>query len=113
MRRRTDAVRTVLHTHLAPVMHQRLLNQVLPRLQAALEPHLLPTPVLVQPLPERQHQVLRGLARGLRRAEIAAELGLHKTTIPRHLQALYRSLGADRHDRGQAVAIAYENGLLP
>jgi DNA-binding NarL/FixJ family response regulator len=70
-----------------------------------------------QPLPEhrndmtaRELQVLALLAQGLDAAGIARELVISPKTVASHLQHLMPKLGV--HNRAQAVARAYEVGLL-
>jgi LuxR family transcriptional regulator, maltose regulon positive regulatory protein len=59
---------------------------------------------LVEPLTEREVEVLRLLAAGRSNAEMAAELFVEQSTIKTHLIHLYGKLGV--HSRTQAVARA-------
>ena len=54
--------------------------------------------------------VLRGLAAGLSRREIGAELYISLNTVKTHTRELYRKLGATSHT--EAVARAEALGLL-
>jgi LuxR family maltose regulon positive regulatory protein len=65
---------------------------------------------LVEPLTEREQEVLRLLAAGRSNAEMAAELFVEQSTVKTHLIHLYRKL--DAHSRTQAVARARALGLL-
>ena len=65
---------------------------------------------LVEPLTERELEVLRLLAAGRSNAEMAAELFVEQSTVKTHLIHLYRKLGV--HSRTQAVARARALGLL-
>jgi LuxR family transcriptional regulator, maltose regulon positive regulatory protein len=65
---------------------------------------------LVEPLTEREQEVLRLLAAGRSNAEMAAELFVEQSTVKTHLIHLYRKLGA--HSRTQTVARARALGLL-
>jgi LuxR family maltose regulon positive regulatory protein len=73
----------------------------------APEPHRA---ALVEPLTERELEVLRLLAAGRSNAELAAELFVEQSTVKTHLIHLYRKLGA--HSRTQAAARARDLGLL-
>lgn len=63
-----------------------------------------------QPLSNREAQVLAGMAAGLSNREIGQQLYLTENTVKTHAQRLFRKLGA--RDRGQAVALGYDKGLL-
>jgi DNA-binding CsgD family transcriptional regulator/HD-like signal output (HDOD) protein len=62
------------------------------------------------PLTPCELEALRGLARGLRYKEIAAELGVQPSTVGSHLHKVYAKTGAA--DRAQAVLLAKERGWL-
>ena len=61
-------------------------------------------------LSEREHQVLRGFARGLSIPQVASELYISPSTVKTHTQRLYEKLGVS--DRAAAVAEAMRRGLL-
>jgi DNA-binding CsgD family transcriptional regulator/HD-like signal output (HDOD) protein len=62
------------------------------------------------PLTPSELEALRGLSRGLRYKEIAAELGVQASTIGSHLHKVYAKTGTT--DRAQAVLLAMERGWL-
>jgi DNA-binding CsgD family transcriptional regulator len=59
----------------------------------------------------RELAVLRLLAQGLTAAAIGNRLAISERTVHRHLQGVYRKLGA--HDRLSVVLAARDAGLLP
>jgi LuxR family maltose regulon positive regulatory protein len=65
---------------------------------------------LVEPLSERELEVLRLIAAGLSNREIAQELFIAVGTVKRHTNHIYGKLGV--HSRTEAVARARELGLL-
>ena len=65
---------------------------------------------LIEPLTERELEVLRLLAAGRSNAGMAAELFVEQSTVKTHLIHLYSKLGV--HSRTQAVARARALGLL-
>ncbi|MBU0588856.1 MAG: response regulator [Gammaproteobacteria bacterium] len=63
----------------------------------------------VDSLSPREHEILRGIARGASNKEIARELGIAETTVKIHVQHVLRKL--DVSSRVHAAVIATENGL--
>jgi DNA-binding NarL/FixJ family response regulator len=61
-------------------------------------------------LTPRELQVLQRFAQGLRASQIAEELVISPKTVASHVQRVLAKLGA--HSRAQAVAFAYESGLV-
>ena len=61
-------------------------------------------------LTSREFETLRGMARGQTNKAIAEELYLSEDTVKTHARRLFRKLGA--RDRGHAVAIGYQRGIL-
>ena len=61
-------------------------------------------------LTRRELEVLQLLGSGKRAPEIATELGISPKTVSSHLQSIFRKL--DVNSRAQAVARAYEYGLV-
>jgi two-component system, OmpR family, response regulator len=80
---------------------RRLIDRTQERKQAASDDHGL-TP--------RELEVLQLLGRGKRAPEIALELGISPKTVSSHVQHILVKLGV--HSRAQAVARAYEYGLV-
>jgi len=66
---------------------------------------------LVEPLSERELEVLQLIAVGLTNREIASRLFLSLNTVKAHTRNIYGKLGA--HSRTQAVARARALGVLP
>ena len=80
--------------------------------EAALRPHAqtMVTQPLVEPLSEREMDVLRLLATGLSNPEIGQELFIAASTVRSHLKNIYGKLNV--HKRWDAVRRAEELGLL-
>jgi LuxR family maltose regulon positive regulatory protein len=77
------------------------------------EPAIVPQKIpeeLIEPLTEREIEVLRLIAEGLTNQEIAQKLFLALPTIKWHTSNIYGKLGV--HNRTQAVARAQNLGLL-
>jgi len=85
------------------------------RLLAAIEPapapeRPLPAPLLLDPLSDRELEVLRWLSTDLSGPEIAEELVVSMNTIKTHIKRIYSKLNA--HSRYEAVERAKELDLL-
>jgi LuxR family transcriptional regulator, maltose regulon positive regulatory protein len=65
---------------------------------------------LIDPLSDREQDVLRLLAAGLSSPEIAGELYVSASTVRSHLKSIYRKL--DVHSRDQAIARASDLRLV-
>ncbi|MFC2023167.1 LuxR C-terminal-related transcriptional regulator [Chloroflexota bacterium] len=70
-----------------------------------------PSPALVEPLSERELEVLQLIAEGLTNREIASRLFLSLNTVKAHTRNIYGKLGV--RSRTQAVARARALGVLP
>ncbi len=66
---------------------------------------------LVEPLTERELEVLRLLAAGRRNRDIARELVVTLETVKKHVSHIFDKLGAA--NRTEAVTRARELGLVP
>jgi DNA-binding NarL/FixJ family response regulator len=106
--RLVDAVRTVAagDALFAPSVLARLVAHYVRRPPAGAAP---PQGRLAD-LSDREAEVLRLVGRGLSNAEIADELVISTATVKTHVRHLLQKLGL--RDRVQAVALAYERGLL-
>ena len=70
-----------------------------------------PRSALVEPLSERELEVLQLIAEGLSNQQIASQLYLSLNTVKVHSRNIYDKLGV--HNRTQAVARARAFGILP
>jgi DNA-binding NarL/FixJ family response regulator len=89
---------------LAPTVTRRLLDRFAGELPGGLPPRKL------DPLSEREVEVLTLVARALSNDEIAERLTLSRATVKTHLSAILFKLGL--RDRVQAAVLAYECGLV-
>ena len=100
-----DAIRLIANGSalLGPTVTRRLLERF------ANTYHADDGGIAIESLTEREHEILRLLARGLSNAEIATQLVLSETTVKTHVSNVLRKLGV--RDRVQAVIAAYDAGL--
>ena len=91
---------------LAPSVTRRLIEDISRR---PMRESMAPARGLDQ-LTEREHEVLRLVAKGMSNAEIADQLYLGEATIKTHVGRMLMKLGL--RDRVQAVVLAYESGLI-
>jgi len=89
---------------LAPTVTRRLLDRFAGELPGGAPPPTL------DPLSDREIEVLTLVARALSNDEIAARLTLSRATVKTHLSAILFKLGL--RDRVQAAVLAYECGLV-
>jgi LuxR family maltose regulon positive regulatory protein len=66
---------------------------------------------LLEPLSERELEVLRFIAAGLPNKKITEQLFISMSTVKTHLRNIYGKL--DVHSRTEAVAKAMDLGILP
>ncbi len=92
------------HALLAPVVTQRVIEEFARRL-----PRLKP-PAELDYLTVREREVLGLMAQGLSNAEIGERLVLGEATVRTHVGRILSKL--QLRDRVQAVALAYESGLV-
>jgi DNA-binding NarL/FixJ family response regulator len=86
------------------------LDELLARAWALIRRSEAPAPSLASALTTRELQVLRLLAEGLGREEIASRLFVSPKTVGTHMEHIFKKLGV--HSRAQAVAAAYRDELL-
>jgi LuxR family maltose regulon positive regulatory protein len=67
-------------------------------------------PLVVEPLTEREQEVLRHLSQLLSTAEVASEMYISTNTVKSHLKSVFRKLGAAH--RGEAVRRARQLELI-
>jgi len=77
--------------------------------EAVEEPPSLPSP-LVEPLSDRELEVLALIAEGLPNRDIAERLYISLSTVKSHTASIYGKLGV--HSRTEAVARAHAWGIL-
>jgi DNA-binding NarL/FixJ family response regulator len=68
------------------------------------------SPYLIEPLTNREREVLQQVVQGLRNGEIAEQLHVSVKTVETHLTSLYGKLGVQ--SRAEAIALAQKQGLL-
>ena len=92
---------------LSPSVTRRLVEDIAGR-RGAQRPHLAAD--VLEPLTEREREVLALVAQGLSNDEIAAKLYVSPLTAKTHVSRAMSKLGA--RDRAQLVVTAYETGLV-
>jgi DNA-binding NarL/FixJ family response regulator len=101
-----DAVRTVAagHALLSPSVTRRVVDAFAARSSVAMSPDRL------DPLTDREREVLALVGEGLTNDEIASRLYMSPLTSKSHVSRILSKLAA--RDRAQLVVIAYETGLV-
>jgi DNA-binding NarL/FixJ family response regulator len=92
----------------APSVTRRLLDAYAHRLPEGRAPES--RGARLDPLTEREREVLLAVANGLSNTEIAARLVVSEATVKTHVGRILAKL--DLRDRVQAVILAYETGLV-
>ena len=95
---------------IAAVIHNRFLDLAIAQTRAALASKSPIVQPLIEPLSERELDVLRLICAGKSNQEIADELFLALNTVKRHANNLYGKLGVSR--RAQAIIEARRLGLV-
>ena len=94
--------------------NEQMARQALALLQSWQQPaqpraiHTIPTPL--SPLTEREQEVLELMAEGKSTDRIAVMLSISRATARNHIQNILQKLHV--HSRAEAVAYAFEHGLL-
>jgi DNA-binding NarL/FixJ family response regulator len=87
--------------------------KVAPRVLTAFRANVRPrlaSAARVDALTDREHDVLRLMARGSTNAEIAAALYVSEPTVKTHVGAIFAKLGV--RDRPAAIVYAYDHGIV-
>ena len=100
---------------MAPSTTRRLLERFVPDLpdedaESAAAAQRGAAAARLEPLTEREREVLEAVGRGLTNTEIAAELFLAEATVKTHIGRVLHKLGL--RDRVHMVITAYETGLV-
>jgi DNA-binding NarL/FixJ family response regulator len=90
---------------LSPSVTRRLIEEFATQAAPAMSPA---TPL--EPLTEREREVLALVGAGLSNQEMAARLFISEATVKTHVKRILMKLGL--RDRVQAVVLAYETGLV-
>ena len=83
--------------------------RVLREFRATIRPRLARA-ARVDELTDREHDVLRLMARGATNVEIATALIVSEATIKSHVGAIFTKLGV--RDRAAAIVFAYDHGIV-
>ena len=107
-----DAVRTVAagEALLDPVVTRQLIHRYLATPEGQAPVPTAGTRLRLNRLTDRERQVLLLIAQGRSNAEIADLLVIAESTAKTHVKRVLAKI--DVHDRAQAVAFAYQSGLM-
>jgi DNA-binding NarL/FixJ family response regulator len=64
----------------------------------------------IDPLSERETEVLSLIGRGLSNAEVAEQLHISEVTVKSHIGHIFTKL--DLRDRAAAIVFAFDNGIV-
>ncbi|MEP6798760.1 MAG: response regulator transcription factor, partial [Lapillicoccus sp.] len=113
----TDLLAAIRAVHagdsvVAPSTTRRLIDAFVTPASGALarSPARAAAEARLEPLTEREREMLVAVGRGLTNQEIAASFFLAEATVKTHIGAILRKL--DLRDRVQMVVLAYETGLV-
>ena len=87
----------------------RVAPRVLQAFRANVRPRLAEAARIDQ-LTEREHEVLRQMARGATNSEIGASLMVSEATVKTHVGSIFAKLGV--RDRAAAIVFAYDHGVV-
>jgi DNA-binding NarL/FixJ family response regulator len=90
-----------LDARVAPRVLHAFRSNVRPRLAEAAR---------IDALTDREHDVLRHMARGATNSEIAAALFVSEPTVKSHVGAIFSKLGV--RDRAAAIVFAFDHGIV-
>ncbi len=108
-----EAIRTVARgdSFLQPSIAAKVVAEFARLSALPPKPQAMPAPpALVEPLSERELEILRYLSRGDSNKEIATALYLSEGTVKNHITNILGKLGV--RDRTQAALVARERGLV-
>ena len=92
------------------VIQPSLARRLLRHFRTEPDPNPVPTEPLLQPLSNRETEILQLIAKGVSNSEAARLLNLSKTTIRTHLEHIYRKLEVT--NRVEAVTEGIRKGLI-
>lgn len=90
-------------------LDRRVTPRVLHAFRANVRPRLAQA-VRIDQLTEREHDVLRHMARGETNTEIGAALIVSEATVKTHVGSIFAKLGV--RDRAAAIVFAYDHGIV-